>query len=322
MLKTPQTIVPQRLKKGTTIGLITPAGVITREKLEKTKDLLNKLGYQTFHTQNVLLKKGYLAGDDKAKLDDLHLMFRNDEVDAIMCVRGGYGTMRLLPYINYDLIRKNPKILIGYSDITALIQAINKKTGLVGFHGVVGTSAFTDYTLQNFFDILTNPEEVKTIQSFPPRPDSVDAYLPYVLNSGKATGKLIGGNLALLASLMGTPYEPDFENKIVFIEDIDEAPYRIDRMLTQLLLSGKLQKAAGIVLGVFNACDLDKDKLNPENSLSLKEVISDRLSSLSLPIMYGFSFGHIQNQAIFPVGINAEMDTDSFTLKLLEPAVL
>jgi len=321
-LETSQTIVPQRLKKGATIGLITPAGVITPEKLHSTKQLLHSLGYETYHTQNVLLKRGYLAGTDKEKLDDLHLMFKKDEVDAIMCVRGGYGTMRLLPYIDYGLIRKNPKILIGYSDITALIQAIHKKTGLVGFHGVVGTSAFTEYTIQNFFDILTNPEGSKTIRSFPPRPDSVEAYLPYVLNEGKAKGRLIGGNLALLASLMGTPYEPDFEDKIVFIEDIDEAPYRIDRMLTQLLLSGKLQKAAGIVLGVFNACDLDRENLSPENSLSLKEVINDRLSSLNMPIMYGFSFGHIQNQAIFPVGINAEIDTDSFTIRLLEPTVL
>ncbi|MCF6240986.1 MAG: LD-carboxypeptidase [Bacteroidales bacterium] len=315
-------IIPKRLKKGDTIGLITPAGVITPEKLANTKKLLSDLGYKTFHTENVLRKRGYLAGSDKEKLDDLHLMFKNDEVNAIMCIRGGYGTMRLLPFIDYDLIRRHAKILIGYSDITALIQAIYKKTGLVGFHGVVGTSAFTEYTLQNFLDILTITSKTKTIHSFPPKPDSVVAYLPYVLNSGKAQGKLIGGNLALLASLMGTPYEPDFENKIVFIEDIDEAPYRIDRMLTQLLLSGKLQKAAGIVLGVFNACDLDRENLNPENSLSLKEVITDRLSDLDMPVMYGFSFGHIQNQAIFPVGVLAEMDTERFIIRLLEPAVL
>ena len=317
-----QLLKPKRLAKGDTIGLITPAGVITGQKLEYTKNFLYQFGYKTFHTENVLLRKGYLAGDDSQKLDDLHLMFRNDEVDAILCIRGGYGTMRLLPFIDYDLIRQNPKILIGYSDITALIQAFNKQTGLVGFHGVVGTSAFTDYTMQNFRDILTEVSETKIIHSFPPRPDSVDAYIPYVLKQGKAQGRLIGGNLALLASLMGTPYEPDFEDKIVFIEDIDEAPYRIDRMLTQLLLSGKLQKAAGIVLGVFNACDLEREGLDKENSLSLKEVIADRLGNLEMPIMYGFSFGHIQNQAIFPVGINAEIDTDSFTLKLLENPVI
>ncbi len=321
-MKNPNLIVPKRLKKGDTIGLITPAGVITSQKLEYTKKLLNQLGYKTVHTKNVLLKKGYLAGSDKEKLDDLHFMFKNDEVDAIICVRGGYGTMRLLPDIDYNLIAKHPKILIGYSDITALLQAIYKKTGLVGFHGVVGTSAFTQYTLNNFSTILTDVSETKVIHSFPPLPDSVESYIPYVLNRGKVQGHLIGGNLALLASLMGTPFEPDFENKIVFIEDIDEAPYRIDRMLTQLLLSGKLQKAAGIVLGVFNACDLDRENLSPENSLSLKEVITDRLSSLKMPIMYGFSFGHIQNQAIFPVGVLAEMDTDSFTINLLEPSVL
>ncbi len=317
-----QKLKARRLKKGDTIGLITPAGVITAEKLENTKKLLHEFGFKTFHTENVLHRKAYLAGSDRERLDDLHLMFDKDEVDAVLCIRGGYGTMRFLADIDYELIRQNPKALIGYSDITALLQAINKKTGLIGFQGVVGTSAFTQYTRENFFKILTEPREELVIKSFPPQENSVEAYIPYVLNHGKARGALIGGNLALLSSIMGTPFEPDFEGKIVFIEDIDEAPYRIDRMLTHLLLSGKLQKAAGIVLGVFNACDLDREGLNRENSFSLKEVITDRLSGLNIPIMYGFSFGHIQNQAIFPVGLKAEMDTENFTLRLLEPAVL
>lgn len=321
-MKNPRLIIPKRLKKGDTVGLIAPAGIITTQKLEDTKKVLNQLGYKTLYTKNVLLKKGYLAGEDKEKLEDLHFMFKSDEVNAILCIRGGYGTMRLLSDIDYDLIARHPKILIGYSDITALLLAIYKKTGMFGFHGVVGTSAFTEYTLNNFSSILTDVSETKIIHSFPPHPDSDEAYLPYILNRGKAQGRLIGGNLALLAALMGTPFEPDFEDKIVFIEDIDEAPYRIDRMLTQLLLSGKLQKAAGIVLGVFNACDLNREDLSSKNSLSLKQVITDRLSSLKIPIMYGFSFGHIQNQAIFPVGIYAEMNTESFTIHLLEPSVL
>ena len=321
-MKATNTIKAKRLRKDDTIGLITPAGVITPEKLNNTKSFLHNLGYKTFHTDHVLMQKGYLAGDDKALLNDFHLMFEKTDIDAILCIRGGYGTMRFISDIDYDLIRNNPKILIGYSDITALLQAIYKKTGLIGFHGVVGTSAFTEYTLSYFPDILENRLAQRSIYSFPPKENSIEAYLPYVIKHGKAKGKLVGGNLALLASLMGTPYEVDFENNLVFIEDIGEPPYRIDRMLTQILLSGKLQKASGIILGVFNNCDIDGKEITRENSLSLKEVILDRLGNLKIPIMYGFSFGHIKNQAIFPVGINAEMDTESFSIKLLESPVL
>ncbi|OQY04877.1 MAG: hypothetical protein B6I20_02270 [Bacteroidetes bacterium 4572_117] len=322
MDNTKSIIKVQSLKKGDTIGLITPASPISPEQLEQATKMLHSLGYKTYHTEKVLFKKGYLAGTDTDRLDDMHHMFENKSVDAIMCIRGGYGTPRILPGIDYDLIRKNPKPFIGYSDITALLQAIYKFSGLVGFHGVVGTSDFTEYTKNNFFEVLTNPSDELVISSILPNSDEGDEFNPYVIEHGKAQGELAGGNLALIAALIGTPYEIELEGKLLFIEEIGEAPYKVDRMLTQLILTSKLQKAKGIVLGVFNGCDFNDDDITAENSLSLKEVIEDRLSGFGIPVMYGFTFGHIANQAIFPIGIKAELDTESMTVKLLEKAVL
>lgn len=322
MLTSITTIKPPKLKEGDTIGLITPAGPITIEQLEQTKALLSQWGYNTYHTKNVFLQKGYLAGTDAERLDDLHQMFKNEEVNAIMCIRGGYGTPRLLENIDYDLIRNNPKIFIGYSDITALLQAIYKFSGLITFHGVVGISEFTEYTQQNFLEVFTNSHESLIIKSILPNNYKKDEYKTYVIENGIAKGELAGGNLALIVALMGTPFEIDIEGKLLFIEDIGEAPYKVDRMLTQLILSGKLQKARGIVLGVFNDCDFNNDDITAENSLSLREVLDDRLSGLNIPVLYGFSFGHIANQAIFPIGIEAELNTQKKTIKLLEKVVL
>lgn len=322
MANSTKIIKPPKLKKGDTIGLITPAGPITTEQLERTKTLLNQLGFKTYHTKNVLLKKGYLAGTDAERLDDLHQMFNNENVNAIMCIRGGYGTPRILENIDYDLICKNPKIFIGYSDITALLQAIYKFSGLVTFHGVVGISDFTEYTQNNFLKVLTNSNNSLLIQSILPDDNKKDEYKPYIIEKGIAQGELAGGNLALIVALMGTPFEIKLEGKLLFIEEIGEAPYKVDRMLTQLILSGKLQKAKGIVLGVFNDCDFNNDDITAENSLYLKEVLIDRLSGLGIPVIYGFSFGHIANQAIFPIGIKAELNTETRTIKLLEKAVL
>lgn len=316
------TLKPKRLKKGDTIGLVAPAGPIRPEQLERTKAILAELGFKTRHTKNLLSQKGYLAGTDEQRLNDLHQMFSNKQIDAIMCIRGGYGTPRILADIDYELIRRNPKIFIGYSDITALLQAIYKFSGLITYHGVVGISDFTKYTRNNFLELFTKAHDALLIQSINHYGDMDEIYKPYVLKNGLARGVLAGGNLALITALMGTPFEIDLEDKLVFIEDVGEPPYSVDRMLTQLLLSGKLQKAKAIVLGVFNDCDLNNDTITVENSLSLKDVILDRLSGLEIPIVYGFSFGHIANQAIFPIGINAELNTNKLTIELLEKAVL
>ena len=322
MLNSLKKIKPSKLANGDTIGLITPAGPINENQLSYTKKQLKSLGFKTYHTDRVFFKKGYLAGSDDDRIADIHEMFTNKNVKAILCIRGGYGTPRILNKLDYDLIRNNPKIFIGYSDITALLQAIYKFAGLHTFHGVVGISDFTEYTKSNFLQILTNSVKTQEISTILPENNPEKEFTPYIIRSGIAKGKLVGGNLALITSLMGTPYEIDFQDKLLFIEDIDEAPYKIDRMLTQLLLSDKFENVKGIILGVFNNCSFNNNDINDENSLSLKEVLIDRLSELGIPVIYGFSFGHIADQAIFPIGIMAELNTETKTITLLEKSVL
>jgi muramoyltetrapeptide carboxypeptidase len=307
-------IKPKRINKNSTIALIAPAGPVTKEQLLKSSQRFEELGFKVVYKQRILDRKGYLAGSDSDRSTEIHDAFANSQVDAIVCIRGGYGSSRIVSKIDFELIKRNPKIFIGYSDITVLLNAIWQKTGLITFHGVVGNSVFTEYTTQGLLKILTCHEPGYEIFTF-------DETSMSNINPGKASGELVGGNLSLIISLIGTPFEIDFTDKIVFIEDIDEKPYKIDRMLTQLLLAGKLQLAQGIILGNFRGCDIDNLNVTTENSLSLSEVLSDRLSGLNIPVITGFSFGHIHDQAIFPVGIKVEMDTTKPFIKLLENPV-
>ncbi len=304
-------IKPKPLKPNSQIALVAPAGPVTDNQLVSTQDTLLKMGFKTQFTQRILNRKGYLAGNDSERLDDLHEAFTNQNIDAILCIRGGYGSARIIDKINYQLIKQNPKIFIGFSDITALLNSIWQKTGLITFHGVVGTSDFSEYTTKQFhhaFNGYLSDDKQLT---------SNDGALDF-LCPGTVNGRLVGGNLAIVNSLIGTGFDIDFTDKIVFIEDVAEAPYKIDRMLTQLLLAGKLQKAAGLILGKFKGCDIDNVEITSKNSLSLNEVFIDRLANLNIPIIKNFSFGHVKNQAIFPVGAKVEINSKSKSLKLLE----
>lgn len=312
-----KTIRPQRLRTGQTVGLIAPGSSIDEERLQKAIKTIEGLGLKAKYTKNILAERGYLAGTDEQRLSDLHQMFGDPEVDAIWCIRGGYGCTRLLPKINYKLIRKNPKILLGYSDITALLEAVHQKTGLIGFHGPVAVSEPTTYSMNHLRSVLFEPKNTVTIQNAKENEESTEKnFAIKVLSPGKAKGELVGGNLSLVTSLLGTPYEPCIKNKLLFLEDVGEKPYRVDRMLTQLRQTLDLKKAAGIVLGIFADCEGGK------KSLSLMETLEDRLGDLNIPIIYGMSFGHIDHQFTLPVGISAELDTQSATLKLLETAVI
>lgn len=305
---------PKLLAPGDTIGLITPSSSITEEKLEKAITNMKMLGFKVKLGKHIKAINGYLAGTDEQRLEDLHSMFADDTVDGIWCIRGGYGVARILPKINYKLIKKNPKVIIGYSDVTALLLAIYQKTGLICFHGPIAASDFTDYTVKHLKGVLMNNQYPYTIE-YAKENDAIinSTYRTKVFRSGKAKGKLIGGNLTLLAAAVGTDFQPKFKNKLVFIEDIGERPYRLDRMFTQLLQGTDLGKAAGIILGVFEDCNArDGDR-----SLSLMEMFEDRLGHLKVPIIYGLSFGHIDNHFTFPVGIEAEMDTEEKTVVFL-----
>jgi muramoyltetrapeptide carboxypeptidase len=264
------------------------------------------------------LRYGHLAGTDAERLADFHAAFRDKEVKGVWCVRGGYGCTRILPQVDYKLIRQNPKVLIGYSDVTALLNAIHQRTGLIGFHGPVGATPFTEYNVIHLQQTLLQGKSPQLISLSQKNLEKEDPdYQPVVIRGGKAKGVLVGGNLCLLATMAGTPFQVDFKDKLVFMEDVGEKPYRIDRMLTQLSQSSNLHLAKGIVLGVFEDC-LPK---NEEYSLTLLDTLKDRLEKLGIPVLYGFSFGHIQNMCTFPIGVEAMLDADKKEVTLLESGV-
>jgi len=297
------------MKKGDKIGLITPAGFITQEKLDITLNNIKNLDLQAVYSSAVLNRVGYLAGNDFDRANDLHKMYQNKDIKAILCIRGGYGTTRILDLIDFDIIKQNPKPLIGYSDITALLSAIYKQTNIPGFHGIVGASILSEYSKECFKKIFFNTNYKVIIET-----SKKNSGKSYVINSGKTNGILIGGNLSLLVSLLGTNYDINWDDKIIFLEEVNEPPYKIDRMLTQLHLAGKFKNVKGIILGTFKKCDMNDFEMNEEVSLSLQEVLEERLKHLKIPTVYGFSFGHIKEQAIFPFGIRISFDTNSFQL--------
>lgn len=314
-------IKPRRLKKGDTVALVAPGGYLREGELKDSVDNLEKLGLKVVYTERINKRYGYLAGHDEERAADLMEMFTRKDVDAVMCARGGYGCTRILHMLDYNLIRNNPKILIGYSDITALLNAIFEKTGLVGFHGPVGISTFNEFSLYYFNNVLYGLQDDLTLWSAKDeKPDLPDRKIT-VIRSGKCKGRLVGGNLSLMAAMVGTPFDINTDGKIIFLEEISEKPYRVDRMLTQMISAGKFSKAAGIALGVFDKCVPDDKGTDNDESLSVMEVIFDRLYSLGIPVIYGLSFGHITNKFTLPVGINAELDVNNQVVRLLEKAV-
>ncbi len=313
---------PKALSKGDTVGLITPSTFVSDpERLETAERTVRYFGLEPKWGKNVGRKWGYAGGTIDERLDDLHAMFADTSVKAVFCVRGGFSAAHLLDRIDYKLIRSNPKVFVGYSDITALHLAIHKMTGLVTFHGPVPVSAFTDYTQAVYkralFEArplgeLSNPQESNQL-----RPK----HHLHPVRPGKARGRLIGGNLSLIASTMGTPWEIDTRGKIFFIEDVDEQPYSLDRMLTQLRLAGKLQQAAGIVWGECSDCRPKEYQPSfVEGSFSTTEVVRNIFGKLDIPVLTGLTIGHTDDQLTLPEGVMAELDADRGTLTLTEAA--
>lgn len=303
---------PPRLKPGDTVGLITPGSYITDDGLKKAVKNIESLGLKVKKGRHLRAENGFTAGTDTERLADLHAMFADPEVKGIWCARGGYGCGRLLPLIDYKLIRRNPKILIGYSDITALAIAITKQTGLVTYHGPVGSSDFTDFTLSYLKGAVMEGDRFAPIIRPEVTPEG-SVYETYTITPGRATGPLWGGNLSLLASLVGTDYAPPVKGSLLFIEDIGEDPYRIDRMLTQLRQAWDLRRCAGIALGVFKGCEADPD----DRSLTLRETLTERLGGLGVPVAYGLPIGHIADMCTLPLGVRAEMDTGAMRLRIM-----
>lgn len=314
----PRTIVkPKRLAEGDTVGLVLPASsTIEADDIEIAKEQLQAMGLKSVVGAHAYDRHGYFAGTDRDRADDLNRMFADDRIAGIVCYTGGWGSPRVLPYLDYDLIARKPKVLIGYSDITALLNAIHQRTGLVTFHGPVGGSTIEPYSLENFRRVLMTPEPAGVLAPPPKKPnDLVDRTNRVLrLHPGKATGRLAGGNLTLLASLMGTPYELQTDGAIVFAEDIREEIYRIDRMLTQLALGGKFATMAGFAFGRCTDCKA--------TGVSLEDVLRDRFGAGPAPAISGLSFGHIEQKLTIPIGVTARLDADAGTLEVLESAVV
>ncbi|MBV4416370.1 S66 peptidase family protein [Clostridium tyrobutyricum] len=306
-----------RLVKNSTIGLVSPAGPLKYEDIQESVEFLKKLGFNVKEGKHIYDKWGYLAGKDEDRAQDLMDMFLDTTVDMILCVRGGYGTMRILPLIDFNIIKNNPKIFAGFSDITTLINNIYQKCGIITFHSPMCNSNFQDkITLESFLNVLTYGYKPFTIKN--PEEKSCNYFInSNYFNEPSANGILVGGNLSLLSSTIGTPYEIDTRNKILFIEDISEDPYKIDRMMTQLILSGKIKACNGIILGQFHNCTLP----NYNRSLTLDEVLEDRILSFNKPTIVNFQCGHSYPRLTLPIGANVKMDCVNQTIHVLEPVV-
>lgn len=310
-------IKPKKLKKGDVIGLISPASSPDDlSRIDRGVQYLEKLGYRVEVGKNVGFVQGYLAGTDLQRLNDLHDMFRNKNVKAIFNVRGGYGSARLLDKIDYNLIKKNPKIFVGYSDINALQAAFFTKCGLITYAGPMVAVDFHDevspFTEDVFWRTITSDKKIGKINN--PRNEKF-----FILNKGRAEGRIIGGNLSLFVSILGTEYFPKVKDTILLLEDIGEAPYRIDRMLNQLKLAKVLKQIKGIILGHFVDCvEADPSK----TSFSLNEVIIDYFQNASkLPVIYNVKHGHIKDNITMPYGLKCILNASKGFIEIPESGV-
>lgn len=317
----PRSLVkPARLKRGDLVGLVAPCGVVGEPGIQKRVVNLESLGFKVRVGDHAMASYGGYAGTVEQRVADLHRMFGDRDVRAIWAARGGSGCLQLLPRIDYELVRRNPKVLIGFSDITALHLAILRHAGLVTFHGPTAGSTFSEFSVAQMQAVLMEPAARTTLaiaEEHLRKAETKPQFVPRTFAPGIAEGRLLGGNLSVLCAMLGTPYLPSAKGSLLFLEDVGEAPYRIDRMLTQLRLAGPLRQAAGIVLGVFEKCEPPDD----EPSLSLAETLEGQLSESRVPAVYGYSFGHVPHQYTLPLGVRARLDTEARTITLMEPAV-
>jgi len=292
------------------------SATIEPDDISLAREQLEAIGLKVVIGAHAYDRHGYFAGGDRDRADDLNRMFADDGIAGVVCYTGGWGSPRVLPYLDYNLIARKPKVLIGYSDITALLNAIHQRTGLVTFHGPVGGSSIDPYSLENFRKVVMSPDPAGALAPPPKKPSELVDRSNRVLKlrPGTASGRLVGGNLTLLASLMGTPYEIQTDGAILFAEDVREEIYRIDRMLTQLALGGKFDRMAGFVFGRCTDCRA--------NMFSLEDILRDRFGNGAAPAISGLSFGHIEQKLTLPIGVMATLDADAGTLTLMESGVL
>lgn len=312
-------VLPPSLKPGDTIALICPAHpLLAKEDLDIATETLNALGFKVRVGKHVTDRYGYLAGKDKDRAADVNEMFSDKAVQGIIAIHGGWGCARILPYLDYDLIKKNPKVLMGYSDITALLNAIYTKTGLVTFHGPVASSTWNSFTVDSFKKVLIDAEKAefknptKITTGLVQTQDRIQT-----ISSGIANGELVGGNLTVLSAMVGSSYLPNFKGKILFLEDIGESIYRIDRMLTHLKLAGILEQISGFIWGKCSDCPPEKGF----GSLTFDDLFNDHIKPLGIPAFSGSMIGHITDKFTIPIGLNVTIDAEKGSITFSSSAV-
>lgn len=292
--------LPPPLSAGARVALVAPAGPLRGpSELDAAIAHATSLGWEALPSEYALARNGYLAGEDANRLGDLNRALADDRIDGVWCLRGGYGAMRLLNGIDYDAILRNPKPLIGYSDITALHAAIGVRCDVIGYHGPTARATLTEFSRESLVRAVVQQ-----------RDSCGTAEGARTLRGGRASGRLVGGNLALLAALAGTPFAPDYRGALLVVEDVGETTYRIDRMFRQLELSGALGQVAGIVFGQFT------EGTDPTDVTSrlLDDVLREAADVAGVPAMAGIPMGHIDDQWTIPLGADAELDADARTL--------
>lgn len=312
---------PKRLQHNSVVGIVSPASAnFVREDLDIVVDALQGLGLVPRLAPHVLDRYGYLAGKDQDRAADINQFFADPEIAAIVPIRGGWGCSRILPYLDYPNIRLHPKIIIGFSDITALILAINARTRMVTFHGPNGLSSWNLTQTEYFRRVLFAGETVK-FQNLKDESDNNRLmrvkYRTQTITPGQVRGQLIGGNLSVLSGIVGSPYLPDLKGAILFLEDVGENIYRIDRLMTHLKVAGVLDQIAGFIFGQCPECSPNVDY----GSLTLEEVVWGHIQPLGIPAWYGAMIGHIESILTLPIGLEVEINSSAGTIQMLEPAV-
>jgi muramoyltetrapeptide carboxypeptidase len=313
-------IRPPRLQRGSRVALVAPAGpLLERDDLARAESLCRALGYEPRLGLNAAQRHGYFAGSDEQRLADLNDALRNPDIDAVWCIRGGYGTTRILDRVDFAALAGRPKPLIGYSDITAILNAAIRHAGVVTFHAPMARVAMPAFSRSHFERVLGAPEPAGRLGRLPV---PADVLLPrdnriVTLRGGTAEGQLAGGNLTLLQCLIGTPHFPDLDGAILFLEDVGEDLYRIDRMLAHLRMVGALDRLAGVAVGRFT----ELKRHMSDGALGFDEVLANYFLPLGIPMAYGFPIGHIDDQWTVPLGVRARLDADAGELEILEGAV-
>jgi muramoyltetrapeptide carboxypeptidase len=311
---------PPRLEPGGRVALIAPAGpLLERDDLTRAQALCRALGYEPVPGEHALARFGYLAGSDEERLADLNRAFTDDSIDAVWCLRGGYGVTRLLDRVDFAALARRPRAVIGFSDITALLAAVTRRAGIVAFHAPPARAPMPAFTRRHFTRVLTVPDPAGLLEPLPP---PADVLVPQenrivAIRSGVAEGTLAGGNLTLLQCLVGTPLFPDLDGALLVLEDVNEDLYRIDRMLAHLRMAGLLAGVRGVLAGRFTGLD----RSTVDGAFGLDEVLAHYFGPLEIPVTHGLPIGHIDDQWTLPLGARARFDAEAGTVEVLEGAV-